>query len=66
MNDSDVGFEPWLRWLLSAFLPLAGMFFVPDEFRLYCVAVAGILFVIGVVTLVRGELRKRAQKARDA
>ncbi len=66
MTDQDIGFEPWLSWLLSAFLPLVASVFVPNDFRIYGLIAAGALFLMGIGTLVRQEMRKLSRSVGDS
>ena len=60
--DARPVMEPWVKPLLAALVPAIAAFFVPHTIKLALFAVSGLLFVAGLVLMVRQE---RGHGARD-
>ena len=54
-------FEPWLRVMTAALIPIVLAFVLPRSFILFLFAAAGVLLVAGLVMWIKHE---RAAKAR--
>jgi hypothetical protein len=48
-------FHPWLRVMVSAFIPLLIAFFVPREAQIYLFVIAGLAMLAGLVLFVKEE-----------
>jgi hypothetical protein len=48
-------FEPWLRVMMSAFIPVLAAFFLPLPHKFYLFGAAAILLIAGFVMFIRHE-----------
>lgn len=62
-DDGIPRFEPWLRVMASAFIPVFLALFVHSRFQLPLIVATAALFLAGLVMLRRQTIQRRVDRA---